>query len=672
MGIRWFIHLTVLTLDVIVWCSPDAIAFNDSNLKRCQNTYKNLTLEQKASYIDASGKPASGIYGGNTLWYGSYSECKKIPDSRYCWTTFLGYVALPKIGKEVQQIQWGVCTPNDCIREDGGIFFDFLFQNVSGINIVTPIKIYFQVKCAEDPGYTASAVVTIIFCGILVGLCLLATIMEVISGSNGASKSERIENDKHISMENDPDEKTPLLPNVTTNRVGKNDGTFYEIVNSFSMIRNVNTILNTNVRKSDLTYLHGIRVLSLFWIILFHVYVQTFAQDNRKDVAHFKRKFASMVLNTAYGVDTFFILSGLLVVYVNMSKKVKNNGQTNWFKYYLHRFWRLTPTLMFWILFVAKLKKHFGAGPIWFQAIDYSAACSENWWTNLLYLNNFFHVRQDEMCLVHTWQLADDMQFFILSPFLLIIAYRFGFRRLLGVVGVVILASIIVTASLIAHYDYPPLTVLITRAFVGSSVEDRAKSLEEFNGFFKDVYVKPYCRIPPYVMGIVLGYVLFKHFSKEFKLPMKLVVMMWLGATALAVTVVYAPYGTLKEDPRIWTKGENILFGSLKWCIWGLCIIWLIFACHYNYAGLVKNILAAKFWIPLSHINYAAYIVHFDIISTLAFNIETPIHYTSFTLVTYFLASVVLTYLIAFIVTVVVELPCANLEAIAWKKWEKK
>ena len=32
--------------------------------------------------------------------------------------------------------------------------------------------------------------------------------------------------------------------------------------------------------------------------------------------------------------------SGLLVMYTNMNKKVKNNGQTNWFKYYFHRFWR--------------------------------------------------------------------------------------------------------------------------------------------------------------------------------------------------------------------------------------------------------------------------------------------------------------------------------------------
>ena len=62
MDFKLFFHLMIFTLDVIVWCSAakiegsfldrhDAIApkSSDSNLKRCQNTYKNLTLEQKTS-----------------------------------------------------------------------------------------------------------------------------------------------------------------------------------------------------------------------------------------------------------------------------------------------------------------------------------------------------------------------------------------------------------------------------------------------------------------------------------------------------------------------------------------------------------------------------------------------------------------------------------------------
>ena len=53
----------------------------------------------------------------------------------------------------------------------------------------------------------------------------------------------------------------------------------------------------------------------------------------------------------------------------------------------------------------------------------------------------------------------------------------------------------------------------------------------------------------------------------------------------------------------------------------------------FFFSGLVKNILSAKFWIPLSRINYAAYILHFAVTKAIIYNIETPIHFDTFTYV---------------------------------------
>ncbi|CAB4030993.1 Hypothetical predicted protein [Paramuricea clavata] len=134
-------------------------------------------------------------------------------------------------------------------------------------------------------------------------------------------------------------------------------------------------------------------------------------------------------------------------------------------------------------------------------------------------------------------------------------------------------------------------------------------------------------------MGMVLGYVIYKYFSKRFQLKWKFVLAMWILAVCVALVDIYAPYSAVKENPRIWTKGERAVYGSLRWTIWSFSIIWLIFACHYNYAGPVKMLLAAKFWIPLSRINYVAFIMHYTIIKIFSYNIEAPIHYTGFTLV---------------------------------------
>ena len=38
-------------------------------------------------------------------------------------------------------------------------------------------------------------------------------------------------------------------------------------------------------------------------------------------------------------------------------------------------------------------------------------------------------------------------------------------------------------------------------------------------GFMKDYYTTPWCRIPPYLVGILLGYILHTTKKSQFKLP---------------------------------------------------------------------------------------------------------------------------------------------------------
>ena len=65
-----------------------------------------------------------------------------------------------------------------------------------------------------------------IFCGLFVGLCLLATIVEILSESDKPyNKVETVENAGHISMDKDADERTPLLsPDTTTSKVKQDKG----------------------------------------------------------------------------------------------------------------------------------------------------------------------------------------------------------------------------------------------------------------------------------------------------------------------------------------------------------------------------------------------------------------------------------------------------------------
>ena len=44
---------------------------------------------------------------------------------------------------------------------------------------------------------------------------------------------------------------------------------------------------------------------------------------------------------------------------------------------------------MFCLLFFDKMMKFLGEGPMWYEA-QAENSCDKYWWTNLLYINNFY------------------------------------------------------------------------------------------------------------------------------------------------------------------------------------------------------------------------------------------------------------------------------------------
>ncbi|KAK7462654.1 hypothetical protein BaRGS_00038305 [Batillaria attramentaria] len=137
--------------------------------------------------------------------------------------------------------------------------------------------------------------------------------------------------------------------------------------------------------REELTCLHGIRVLSILWIMLGHT--------------HF---------------------------YATQVPKLENRrGFLNFLRYYLHRLWRLTPVYMLWLAIAATLSPHFGDGPLWPEE-GVAESCHTTWWTNMLYINNF--VRTDKLCLPWTWYLANDVQFYAVAPIFVFFLHLGGGR----------------------------------------------------------------------------------------------------------------------------------------------------------------------------------------------------------------------------------------------------
>ena len=80
-------------------------------------------------------------------------------------------------------------------------------------------------------------------------------------------------------------------------------------------------------------------------------------------------------------------------------------------------------------------------------------------------------------------------------------------------------------------------------------------------------------------------------------------------------------------------------------------------------AGFVNTILSWKGFVPLSRLSYVAYLVHLDLILVYYIGLNrTAFYYTKMNVFMIYLAVVVVSFMVAFIFSIAVEMPFINIE----------
>ncbi|XP_033119633.1 O-acyltransferase like protein-like [Anneissia japonica] len=259
-----------------------------------------------------------------------------------------------------------------------------------------------------------------------------------------------------------------------------------------------------------------------------------------------------------------------------------------------------------------------------------------------------------------TWYLANDMQFYFISPLLLLVLYR---SKYLGIslVATLCTASIITTCVLMGVNQF-------SNAFKGSM--DTRPGGEDYSSV---VYDKPYCRITPYLIGMLLGYAMarLKTNNQRVKLSPIAVFVGWTFSIALLTTVAFGLYGSYHGDPM--TVVARALYEGLSRFTWSVALSWVVFACFYGYGGWVNQLLSSGLWVPLSRLVFNAYLVHPIMIKVFIFSMFEPIHYSYTMMIFYYFAFILSSFMVAMYIFLVVELPFSNLvELFTTKKYRKE
>ncbi|GFU16713.1 nose resistant to fluoxetine protein 6 [Nephila pilipes] len=432
--------------------------------------------------------------------------------------------------------------------------------------------------------------------------------------------------------------------------------TVVRVLLAFSLITNFKKFANTKTSSETLSCLNGIRFLCMSWVVLGHTYLNVNFQMflGLEKVRAYARDFAfQAVINASVAVDTFFCMGGLLVCYLTI-KLVKIGGHPFNIKLYIfHRLWRIIPVYVYVILFMF-IGNLLGSGPIWYDTTHkYIQACYDNWWTNLLFINNFYN--SDNMCIPQSWYIASDFQLYIAALLILLPMLRWP-KVGISLCGLVIIATILYSGIGTYINEYPP-TMLFAHPDPGQRI-----------GYWAHFYFRPFVHAGPYCIGMLAGYLLAT--KPDLKIPKAVQVVGWAVAFICNFSVLYGVIEWNRgTEPTLW---GGLLYASLNRTAWTLGVAWMIVCCATGHGGVINYILSWKAFIPLGRLTFIVYLIHPIVQIAAVGNVRTQIQPDHYFAVWFYFGHMCSTYAAAFAGTMLVEAPLMSLEKIMFGKKEKK
>ncbi|XP_041974276.1 O-acyltransferase like protein-like [Aricia agestis] len=579
---------------------------------------------------------------------------------------------LPELIRTHRTIHLGLCLPRSCSKEQ-------VTQLVNAAHAPMLHQTVVAIRSPQHGGYTFymdPTFFTLMAISLIVGSLLIAgTVYDLrlarevrmrrqrfanmaaenssgdvkLNGLDGitVTKGKSMYNvNNNISIHSKSSEERLTAETVSTDEEVKLSK-WQELLLSFSVKANILQIFDKSVGSDTVPEVHGLRTFSMIWIIFGHTCIIAFRYaDNTALRAILEKSFwFQLIVSAVYSVDTFFCLGGMLVSYLyfrtnakgNLDRLTKGRSKvTAGFFQFLglmgYRFARLTAPYLFILGVVEVVMKWFHANAVFEVPANDHETCPAYWWRNLLYINTLFPVEQ--MCMLWSWYLSDDTQFYAVSAIILILST--SHLKVSAVLSVVLFFS-----------------SLITTGYVSWSSDHVPNGEDPFTQFDK-IYDKPWTRFGPYLVGMATGWILFKTNSK-IRFGRLWAYFGWAVCSAVLLFLVFGLY--ILEL----SGGGAALYSALSHSLWAACIGWVIVACSTGHGGPVRSLLAWPVLYPLSRVTYCTYLVHPVLLRVVAMHLTHPIHLGEVLVFVLFLGLTVMSYFFAFILSVAFEAPVVTM-----------
>jgi len=614
------------------------VSLNDFMSKQPQSLLKNPYNSPSESCLSDIKTSLNGFMGDDSIFnyifktglglneLGDYSGCKKI-GGNYGQLTL--EIPLPLIS-------FGLCVPNKCTVDDGqqlrGLVVDMINESggILGKNM-TLENVKLHNVTVDNKEIAKSYAGTYWFYGIAILTVLLCIIAPILNYST---------------------------------QIKNTDKSLKGIVNCFNIIANAKSLFNTeNALDKNLDIFNGLRVISMFWIVLGHGLanlIMVAPVANLPDFIDQVKTRRELVLFTGgiYAVDIFFCFSGFFAA-ISCYQILSKPG-VNLFKTFIvimfQRYLRLFPLyLMSYLIFIYIMPKLYD-GPVYYRFDFLQLGCGDYAYANFLYTNNF--VDTAHRCMPWTWYLACDFQLFIIVPFLSYIVARSKKIGLLSLFGLFIF-SVVLQASIIQYYHLDPN--MLEMSYVDYT--------EKF-------YYPSYCRCLPYFVGIFLGWMYLSHAKKDepaasyplFNRINEIILnnsgvrylMYVFGFAIMAYLVLaYPNYYMTRYLPRQQYEITLFLVGSHLFFV--IALMMVVYPGCLGKCFVLRTIMSFDIFGPMAKITYCTYMFHMMIFYFYVCSSESAIYFTMFKMVMATIDVFTISYCFSIFMTLLFESPIIKL-----------
>jgi hypothetical protein len=175
-------------------------------------------------------------------------------------------------------------------------------------------------------------------------------------------------------------------------------------------------------------------------------------------------------------------------------------------------------------------------------------------------------------------------------------------------------------------------------------------------------YVAPWFRYQPYLVGIMLGYILHHLRGKSVTIRKDLNIFVWEAAFLCAFAVVYGLYNARKSHQI--TLFTSTIYNTFQRISWSLALAWVIFSCSKGYGGLVNEFLSWGVFAPLSRLTFTTYLIHFNVMFMFGASVlsSSPYDYTIWNNIWFYFAILFVSCVVALVFVLAFELPAMRVE----------